>query len=132
MAESSEKIKVLVVDDMAFARQLVIKSLKKFNATFLEAANGRLALELLKAHPDVSLIISDSNMPVLNGIEMVKILRSSEFKQVPILIVSADHSLKLGEEYRALGVADFLLKPWGSADLQKAYSAIVDNLKLAV
>lgn len=96
---------ILVVDDNADARFMLKTVLEAQGFAVVCAEDGQVALDMIKSHhPD--LIISDIQMPNLDGIEMIKILRSqSETKDTPVLVTSAQHSGILADAMKAGGTA---------------------------
>lgn len=83
-------LKFLVVDDSATMRRIVGNSLRNlgFN-NFVEAENGKDALEKLQDVTDINFVITDWNMPVLSGLDLTKAIRSNDkFKHLPILMVT--------------------------------------------
>ena len=104
---------ILLVDDIQPARETLINILKVIGyKNFLEASNGEEAIELLKNNPDIQLIISDWKMPRMNGIELLKWVRShKEFKNIPFIMVTSkgekeDIALAAEED-----VTEYLVKP---------------------
>src|SRR5215216_3869156 len=81
--------KILIVDDSDDTREMMTKLLELESFTVVTAEDGRIGLRVAEAeHPD--LIITDINMPNLNGIEMIKLLRElPEFGSVPIMAITA-------------------------------------------
>jgi CheY-like chemotaxis protein len=81
--------KILVVDDSDDTREMMTKLLELESFTVVTAEDGRVGLDIAEAeHPDI--IITDINMPNLNGIEMIKILRTQpQFSTVPIMAITA-------------------------------------------
>ncbi len=108
---------ILIADDLRTNRMVMKKALEGENYTFIEAANGQEAVEMAIEHqPQV--IIMDGLMPVMDGFEAVKALRTLEsFKRTPILMISSlsDESVKI----RAIeaGVNDFITKPFEKMEL---------------
>ena len=96
---------ILVVDDNADARYMLKTVLEVQGFAVACAEDGQVALDMIKANrPD--LIISDIQMPNLNGIELIKILRGqSETKDTPVLVTSAQHSSVLADAMNAGGTA---------------------------
>ncbi len=83
-------LKFLVVDDSATMRRIVGNSLRNlgFN-NFVEAENGKDALEKLQDVTDINFVITDWNMPILSGLDLTKAIRSNDkFKHLPILMVT--------------------------------------------
>ena len=86
--------KVLVVDDSAVTRAMIIKTLDLANVPVsecLQAANGREALDLLEKHW-VDIVFADLNMPVMGGREMLRLMRTTpEFADIPVIVISSEH-----------------------------------------
>jgi|GEM_PF-6837 len=89
-----EKKRVLVVEDSAFFRQMVTKYLEADNYEPIAVEHGRAALDMLHER-EFDLIVSDIEMPVMNGFEFVKNLRHSAFKDIPAMALT---SLKTEED----------------------------------
>jgi two-component system chemotaxis response regulator CheY len=83
-------VKFLVVDDSATMRRIVGNSLKNLGfQDFVEAVDGKDALEKLNSDSEINFVITDWNMPVMSGLELTKAIRASEkFKDIPILMVT--------------------------------------------
>ena len=105
-------LKVLLVDDDFINRKLLQTLLKKnVNvAEVIEAENGSDALDKLKKETDVSLILLDIMMPIVDGIEFLKIFRSDMSNaHIPVIVLSTDDTRKT--EVFDNGANDFLRKP---------------------
>ena len=114
---------VLIVDDDEFSREMLHDMLEEdFN--IYEAADGKEALNMLEdIYNEVSVIISDINMPNVNGFEMLeKINADPLFSSIPVIAVTSDN-----EEERCLqlGAADFVNKPYNRAVLLSRINSIV-------
>jgi CheY-like chemotaxis protein len=96
---------ILIVDDNADVRFMFKTVLEDQGFEVVCAEDGQIALNIIRSHqPD--LVISDIQMPNLDGIEMIKILRSqSETKNTPVLVTSAQHSGILADAMKAGGTA---------------------------
>ncbi len=83
-------LKFLVVDDSATMRRIVGNSLKNLGyQNFVEAGDGKDALEKLATDGEINFIITDWNMPVMSGLELTKAVRSNpKFEHLPILMVT--------------------------------------------
>jgi len=105
-------LKVLVVDDDFINRKLLQTLLKK-NSTIsniVEAENGSDALDKLKNDPEIDIILLDIMMPIVDGIEFLKIYRSdAKNANVPVIVLSTDDTRK--NEVFDNGANDFLRKP---------------------
>ena len=106
-----KELKLLFVEDEEDLLQIIEDTLEKLNLNFLTATNGEEALTVLAQNSDIDFVITDINMPVMNGLDMIKLIREREI-DVGIVIMSAHTEteyIKKAEEY---GVEDYLLKPF--------------------
>ncbi|MDJ0839346.1 MAG: response regulator [Acidobacteriota bacterium] len=106
-------MKVLVVDDSRTMRRIIIKGLRELGyEDVLEASNGKEGLAQL-AGGEVELVITDWNMPGINGLEMARKIRAGEApnKDVPILMVTTNAAHGDVVEALKVGVNNFLGKP---------------------
>jgi len=103
---------VLVVEDERMSRRLVKAVLEKQGVHCLEAANGQEALDLLSAY-SCDLIVTDMQMPIMNGLELIKVVRGRERTagdtQIPIVILSAEKG-DMVDAAMQLGVNDYFIK----------------------
>lgn len=111
--------KFLVVDDQESIRQVIHRSLQTLGASqVLIASNGAAALEQLKNH-SVDIIISDWNMPKMNGVDLLKAVRQlPTAAQTPFLMITAETDRRRVVEVISAGVSDFLLKPFNLKELE--------------
>lgn len=101
-------MKVLVVDDSAVMRKIVVKALNEGGHTeIVEAGNGQEALD---KSADVDIVFTDWNMPVMDGLTFVQELRKSS--QVPIVMVTTEGGQKEVIEAMKSGVNDYIVKPF--------------------
>ena len=103
---------VLVADDLDFNRRVIKLMLNKLGIDILEASNGVEALELLKSH-HCDLLIIDMRMPVLDGFETARRIRSTDasWKDIPILGVSGNLDNTTLKQAKESGINDSLIKP---------------------
>jgi adenylate cyclase len=103
--------RVLVVDDTAFNRRLMVRLLTSIGHDAIEAENGRLALEVLR-DPDVSpvdVVLLDIVMPLMDGYETLAILKSDEhLRDLPVIVISGVDELASVVRCIQLGAADYL------------------------
>jgi len=110
-------ITILVIDDAAHIRSLVVRMLEQAGFNTLEASNGLQGLQLLKQHK-VALVISDVSMPIMDGYQFIATMRTdAEISQVPVIIITA-----AGEEDQAalasqMHAEAYLTKPFSSTKL---------------
>ncbi|HEY0846998.1 MAG TPA: response regulator [Noviherbaspirillum sp.] len=108
----------LVVDDIAVMRNITVSLLRSFKAEHvLNAANGKEALQILERHR-VDFILSDWNMPVMSGLELLKEVRSNpRTSATPFVMITVDAARDRVSEAIAAGVTDLLVKPYSSGQL---------------
>lgn len=114
--------KVLIIDDSATLRASVKFSLTQAGYGVEEAINGQDALNKLESlrssGTSVSLIISDVNMPVMDGITFVReVKKNGTFKFIPVLILTTESQDSKKEEGKAAGAAGWLVKPFNNDQL---------------
>ncbi len=120
-------ITVLVVDDSRSARTFVADLLKIHRYAVLEAGDGEEALALLEGHPHVRLVISDYNMPGMNGFELVREIRRTRSRdQLAIIGFSSQGGTALSARFLKNGANDFLHKPFGSEEF---YARVTQNIE---
>lgn len=109
--------RILVVDDRWENRSVLVNLLEPLGFTVAVAENGQLALEQVRQQPP-DLIILDLAMPVMNGFEMLRLLRSDEqLSHLPVIVSSASVSLTDRQMSLEMGSNDFLAKPVQAAEL---------------
>ena len=115
----NKNIKILLVEDAGVMRKMEIKTLNSLDFNNVkEAENGKDAIELLQSDPAVELIISDWNMPVMDGFELLKWVRSNEkTKDVPFLMATGRGEKKEVEKASEAGVSSFISKPFNKDEL---------------
>jgi len=107
---------ILAVDDSASVRQVVAFTLRSAGYDVIEAANGREALE--KLHRPMHLVLTDLNMPVLDGIGVVKGVRSSvTHKHVPVILLTTESQASKKLEARKAGATGWIVKPFQPEEL---------------
>ena len=110
---------ILVVEDDDVCRGVLVDLLCAKKYRVLEAADGRAALYMLEQSPaEISLIISDVNMPCLSGIELLSRIRRQVLK-IPVILITAQASIESAVECMKIGALGYLQKPFESARLFK-------------
>lgn len=124
MADKGRK-KFLIVDDSSTMRMLITMTIKKSlpDIVVLEAVNGKDAVEKLKSD-DIDLIITDLNMPEMNGAELVQWIRESFSKDLPIIIVTTEGEEKKIEGGETLGVTAYMTKPIKGSELKETVQGL--------
>jgi two-component system chemotaxis response regulator CheY len=112
--------RILIVEDSKMTRSLIVSALEEIaDFTIIEAANGFQALRKL---PEVSpdLVITDINMPDINGLEVVRFVKQSDnFKDIPVIIVTTEGRDVDRERGLKLGADRYLVKPFEPEELQQ-------------
>lgn len=103
---------ILVVDDSSSIRQSVGFVLEENGYTVKTAADGAQGYDVLKSG-GIDLVITDVNMPNMNGIEMVKLMKSlDEYKFTPVLILTTESQQSIIDEGKKAGAAGWMVKPF--------------------
>lgn len=112
--------RILVIDDMPSIRDLVKNHLKAMGyKNLVEAGDGREGLQVLsdmaKAGTPVQLVISDWNMPNLNGMELLKQVRgAAEWQNLPFLLLTSEAEREQVTEAILAGVSQYVVKPFAA------------------
>ncbi len=124
------QLKVLIVDDQRTSRMLIRDALDQLGITQITmAVDGEEALKMLMSAPS-HIIISDFNMPKLDGLQLLKAVRSyPPTKKTPFIILTGRGDRELVQKAAALGVNNFLVKPISVPVLQKTIEAVVGKLQ---
>jgi two-component system chemotaxis response regulator CheY len=118
-------MKILVVDDMLTMRRIVKNIMKQLGFPNVEEAeNGQDALDKLRAE-SFGFIISDWNMPVMTGIELLRAVRADDkLKTIPLLMVTAEAQKENLIEAIQAGVSNYIVKPFTAEVLQEKMNKI--------
>ena len=118
-------MQILVVDDMSTMRRIVKNILKHLGFNNLEEAeNGQEALTKLKADT-YGFVVSDWNMPVMMGIDMLRAIRADEkLKKIPVLMVTAEAQKENLMEAVQAGVSNYVVKPFTAETMQEKINKI--------
>jgi two-component system chemotaxis response regulator CheY len=115
----------LVVDDSVSMRQMVAFTLREAGFTVLEGGNGREAIEALGNRP-VQLVVTDLNMPVMDGLELIRQLRAKPlYKFTPILMLTTESQDAKKQEGRAAGATGWIVKPFDPQKLLAVIAKVV-------
>lgn len=113
-------MKVLVVEDSSSMRAYlttVIESGAEYDLEIVEAASGFEALKTLPHHK-FDAILTDINMPDINGLELVSFLKNHPvYRTIPIMVISTESSDEDRKRAAALGAEEYLVKPFQADDL---------------
>lgn len=104
---------ILIVDDSAAMRSLLAATLETVgDVTVIQANNGFEALRMLPRE-QINLVLTDINMPDINGLELLSFIRNNPlYKELPVIVISTEGSRKDIEKGLALGATAYLVKPF--------------------
>ncbi len=124
-------LKILIVDDEAFIREILAEMLDGEGRVVSTAEDGAAALETLKGDEDFDLVISDMNMPRMNGLELIRQIRDRG-RNLPIIILTGNDEIKVAVEAMKSGADDYLLKDENIQDtIFLAIDRVMDKFRLA-
>ena len=116
---------ILTVDDSSTMRQMISFTLKGANFEILEAGDGVEALEVAKGKK-LSLIITDVNMPRMDGITLVARLRAlPEFKFTPILVLTTESDMSVKQKGKEAGATGWIVKPFSPEKLLDVVNKVI-------
>lgn len=120
----AEKSKILIVDDEEFNRDILTDCLTDGGYEVIVANDGLEALEQLKNHNDVSMVILDLMMPKMNGEEVLETIKSdARLKNIPVIIQTAAASQVQLKKLLDAGAYENLIKPYNVARLLEIVNA---------
>lgn len=124
-----DTIKVMVVDDMSTSRALLEQSLEEIGISNYQSENdGRAALAKLVGNP-VHLVLSDYNMPHLDGLQLLEALRQNRSTQkIGFILVTGRATPQLIQEGKRLGLNNMIKKPFTTASLRQCIEKVVGRL----
>ena len=105
--------KMLLVDDSRTVRSVCRRTVKSLGFETLEAENGAVALEMMREHTDIDVVLLDWNMPVMDGLTFLKTLREESLPSQPVVVMcttEADMS-RIVEAMQA-GADEYIMKPF--------------------
>ena len=116
-------MKILIVDDSSTMRRIIGNILKSVGQeTLVEAADGVEGLNQLKAHPDVGLVLTDWNMPNLNGLDFLAKVRETN-KTLPVIMVTTEAEKANVVAAIKAGANNYIVKPFTPEIVKEKLSA---------
>lgn len=117
---------ILIVDDSSSMRTVVKIALEREGYQVLEAGDGRDALQLLEKTPKVHLIVSDVNMPNMNGFEFVtQVKLHARHKFAPVIMLTTEVDDGKKQQGRTAGAKAWIVKPFKPPQLLDAVSKLI-------
>lgn len=125
--DRNRQIKALVVDDSSTARNMIRALLLQHNFQVLLAEDGEAGLNMLRQHPDTKLVLSDYNMPGMDGFELTSKIRQAYPRDgIAIIGLSAQGSGEMSAKFLKNGANDFLTKPFSQEEF---YCRVMQNVE---
>jgi PAS domain S-box-containing protein len=121
-----EGVKILIVEDNEINRLVAKNTFKRHNCTLEEAANGIEAIEKLRSK-EFDIILMDIQMPEMDGLEATQIIRNELKFQTPIIALTANAFKTEIEKFKAIGMNDYVTKPFEENTLLKIISKYVNK-----
>ncbi len=123
-----EGLRFLVVEDSPTMRQLISFSLKRFKGCkIVEAVDGVDALKKLQTE-EVDMILTDINMPVMDGLKLVSLVRqNAKTRDLPIIIITTEGAQEDRDRGLALGANAYISKPIQSSHLLKVIGDVIEK-----
>jgi two-component system chemotaxis response regulator CheY len=116
---------ILIVDDSASLRQVVAIALKGAGYEVIEAGDGQQGLDALKGQK-VHLIVSDVNMPNMDGLSMVtEIKKDANYKFTPVIMLTTESQEETKKKGKEIGVKAWMVKPFKPEQMLDAVSKLV-------
>lgn len=117
--------KIMTVDDSPTIRQMLGMALKGAGYEVVEAENGKDALNKLESEP-VSMLITDLNMPQMNGIDLIRSVRQSPgLRFLPIIMLTTETQEAKRQEGKAAGASGWIVKPFKPEQLLKVVQMVM-------
>jgi diguanylate cyclase (GGDEF)-like protein len=105
--------KILVVDDSKFQRKMMTSLLQIQRFQIVEAVDGADALEKMKSNPDVKMVLTDYNMPNINGLDLtIELRKEHPLEELAIIAISAVDEPEILTQFLKMGATDFIHKPY--------------------
>jgi two-component system, chemotaxis family, chemotaxis protein CheY len=115
----------LIVDDSVSMRQMVAYTLTKAGFTVIEGSNGQEGLDKLTGQK-VELIITDLNMPVMDGIEFIRQVRTKpQYKFTPLLMLTTEGSMEKKQAGKQAGATGWLVKPFNPEQVLQVIAKVL-------
>lgn len=118
---------ILAIDDSTSIRQMVAFTLKSAGYAVIEAADGQEGLNKANANAGViNLVLTDQNMPVMDGLTLIKTLRGlPQFTTIPILMLTTESSDAMKMSGKAAGATGWLVKPFDPHKLLEVVKKVI-------
>ncbi|NOR58859.1 MAG: diguanylate cyclase [Sulfurimonas sp.] len=128
--EKNQKHKVLLVDDSMVFRKTMKEMLENLFYKVITVAHGEEAVGMLNAHPDLSMVITDYNMPVMNGLELTHEIRKDYNKsELCIIAISSNNDEEVNALFLKQGANDYIKKPFSKEEFSCRINNSIEALE---
>lgn len=119
---------ILIADDSAAMRAMLVAAIDPLgDYRIVEASSGFEALRLLPRE-QVDLVLTDINMPDINGLELISYLRANaNYENIPVFIISTEGSTKDIEKGKLLGANEYIVKPFNPSQIQQLVASYLKS-----
>jgi two-component system chemotaxis response regulator CheY len=119
--------KVLIVDDSQVMRAMLVDDLGRRGYIVDAATGGRSGIEKAR-NSQYDLVVTDQNMPGMEGLEMVKTLRQMDgYSKIPILVLTTESSEELKAKFRSAGATGWMVKPYSPDRMTNALAKVLPD-----
>lgn len=115
------KERILFADDSPVIKKIIKRAIEPIGFELLEASDGKEALAVLaKEYESVVLVLSDWNMPNMNGFDLLKTIKSTDkYKKIPVIMLTTESEKTNINKAIQAGAANYMLKPFNTEELVK-------------
>ena len=125
-------MRIVIVDDSPTVRLSLKKCIEPLGHEVIMAEDGLDGIEKVRGHLPVDLVITDINMPRMDGLALSRELKSSaETRNIPILVITTEGSGKMKDEAKEIGVSGWIVKPFQPDLIRKSIDAVVARARAA-
>jgi DNA-binding NtrC family response regulator len=116
---------ILIVDDEKIIREGLVRALSRSYKTY-QAANGKEAIDIVNTNSDIKVIVSDMNMPEVDGLEMLDMIQN-ENRKVDVIFVTGSSPIELAVDAMKKGAFDYMTKPVDLGKLETTIQNAIEN-----
>lgn len=128
-ALANRQTRILVVDDVTTARRLLVRMLTMQQYSVIEAGSGAEAMSILEANDDIQLVVTDYNMPDIDGYELTRRIRKQfSTERVRVIGVSSSNDRTVSAGFLKAGASDFISRPFVPEELQCRIASNAETL----
>ena len=128
--EKNQQHKILLVDDSMVFRKTMKNMLENLFYNVITVAHGEEAVGMLKTHPDISMVVTDYNMPVMNGLELTTEIRKDFNKnEICIIAISSNNDEEVNALFLKQGANDYIKKPFSKEEFSCRINNSIEALE---